>query len=61
MYVKIMLGIISGCLVLLTIQSLRPQPVKAAREDIIKIDLAKIGGYFVSKHEILSIGQSERR
>ena len=60
LFIKIMLGIIASCLVLLTIQSLKPQPVTAGREEIVRVDIIKIGGYYVSKSEILNIGKERR-
>lgn len=60
-FTRIMLAVIAGCLVLLTVQSLKPEPVKAAREEIIRVDICRIGGYHVSKWEILQIGQAKRR
>jgi len=57
MFTKVMLAMIAGCLLLLTVQSLKPQPVKAGREEIIRMNIMRICGYHVSKWEILNIGK----
>ncbi len=58
-YEKIIFTIIAACLVILTIQNLKPEIVTAYREEIIRIDLVKVGGNYISKREILSIGQEK--
>ena len=57
LYTKVVLSIIAVCLLLLTAQSLRPKPVRAGREEIIKVNLVKVGEYWITKKEFLGIGK----
>ena len=57
LYTKVILSIIAVSLLLLTAQSLRPKPVRAGREEIVRVDLVKVGGYYVTKKEFLGTGK----
>ena len=57
---KVVLTVIAVCLVLLTLKSFQPVRAVAKVEAVQKIDLVKIGGYYVSKWEVLNIGKERR-
>lgn len=57
LFTKIILTVIAVCLVVLAWKSLVPEPAVARQEEVIKVDLVRIGGYFVSKFEVMNIGQ----
>lgn len=57
LYTKVVLSVIAVCLLLLAAQTLRPKPAGADREEIIRVDLVKVGGYWVTKKEFLGIGK----
>ena len=53
LYMKVIFSIIAVCLVLLTVKTFQAVPVAAERERIVKVDLVKVGGYYISKRELL--------
>lgn len=55
LYSKVVLTVIAACLVLLTIQSLKPKPVKAAREEIINVNISTIGGSSHSAYDLREV------
>ena len=61
LFSKVVLTVIAACLVLLTLKSFQPVRAVAKVEAVQKIDLVRIGGYYVTKSEILDIGKNERR
>lgn len=60
-YLEAILTVIAVCLVLLVAKSFLPVPAVAGKEEILRVDICKIGGYYVTKWEILNIGKDERR
>lgn len=53
LYTKVIFTIIAVCLALLTVKTFQAVPVVAEREEILKVDLVKVGGYHISKGELL--------
>lgn len=53
LYMKVIFSIIAACLVLLTVKIFQAVPVAAERERIMKVELVKVGGYYISKRELL--------
>jgi len=52
-YSKVIFTVIAVCLVLLTIKIFQPMPATAGREEIMKVNLVKIGGNYVFKSDFL--------
>lgn len=49
----ILLSIITGCQIFLATEATEPSRAEAKSESIQKVDLAKVGGYYISKWEFL--------
>lgn len=45
--------VIAACQVLLAIERMKPLRVEARSEEIMKVDIVKVGGYYISKWEFL--------
>lgn len=69
MYIKFWITIIGLCCLAMALKGCdlvdlpetvtKPAVAEAAKEEILKVDICKIGGYSVSKYEILQIGQEK--
>lgn len=51
-FTKVVLVVIVGLLLLLAIQTLKPQPVTAARDEILKVNIVRIDGYALYGSEL---------
>lgn len=53
LWTKIVFTVIAVCLIVLAVRSLQVIPAQAAREEIIKVDLVKIGGNYVFLNDLI--------
>jgi len=53
LWTKIVFTVIAVCLAILAVRSLQVIPAQAAREEIIKVDLVKIGGNYVFLNDLI--------
>lgn len=51
--VVILLVIVAVCQVVTVLERVRPSSVEARVEEIVKVDLVRVGGYHISKWEFL--------
>lgn len=51
--VVFLLVIIAICQMAMVFERVKPSPVEARVEEIMKVDLVKVGGYHISKWEFL--------
>lgn len=52
-FMAILLTIATACQVFLVAEKIRPSRAEARNEEIMKVDLVKVGGYYISKWEFL--------
>lgn len=52
-YTKVILTIIAACLLILSVKAIQPVPAMARNDEVIKVNIVKIGGSYIWKDELV--------